>query len=147
LHAATEIQFPGAPEKIQFNETLRRLIDLLVTGLIEGTAEAAARVTDAAAVRTCPHRLARFTDAAAATSAALKAFLREKVYQSREVVAERERSTAMIADLFALYLKHPERMPEAYREQTAGQPLHRVVCDYMAGMTDGFVRRVWSALE
>src|SRR5439155_23065024 len=38
-----EMQFPGASERERFQESVRRLIDLLVTGLIEGTAQAAAQ--------------------------------------------------------------------------------------------------------
>src|SRR5256885_8284942 len=38
-----EMQFPGASERERFQESLRRVIDLLVTGLIEGTAQAAAQ--------------------------------------------------------------------------------------------------------
>ena len=47
----------------------------------------------------------------------------------------------MIADLFQFFLNHPDRLPDAYREESGGQPPHRAVCDYIAGMTDGFLRR------
>ena len=44
----------------------------------------------------------------------------------------------MIADLFDFFLEFPERLPEYYRQQTEADPAHRVVCDYIAGMTDRF---------
>jgi dGTPase len=49
----------------------------------------------------------------------------------------------MIGELFQLLLDEPERLPEAYREQSRGEPPHRVVCDYIAGMTDGFFLRTY----
>jgi dGTPase len=140
-----ENQFPGAPERIRFNEALRRLIDMLVTGLVEGAAEAAAEagVADVDGVRAHPVRLARLTEPAAETSAALKRFLRERVYFSPVLAGERDRSAALVAELFDHFVRHPERLPETYRERTAGEAPHRVVCDYIAGMTDGFFRRTY----
>jgi dGTPase len=44
----------------------------------------------------------------------------------------------MLANLFSFYLDHPDRMPEPYAGQAASEPVHRVVCDYIAGMTDRF---------
>jgi len=65
------------------------------------------------------------------------------VYFSPVLAEERDRSAAMIAELFGHFVRHPERLPESYREGTAGETLHRVVCDYIAGMTDGFFRRTY----
>lgn len=145
LHSETEMQFPGAPDKIRFNETLRRLIDSLVTGLIDGTRSAViqAAVENVDDVRRCPARLAALTGEASATSAALKRFLRENVYFSAPLTVERARSAGMISDLFGYFHSAPERLPDAYREQAESEPLHRVVCDYIAGMTDGYLRRTW----
>jgi dGTPase len=49
----------------------------------------------------------------------------------------------MLAELFEYFLEHPAGLPAAYREQAADQPPHRVVCDYIAGMTDGFFHRTY----
>jgi dGTPase len=45
--------------------------------------------------------------------------------------------------LFEFYMSHPDRLPENYAEASASAPLHRVVCDYIAGMTDGFFLRCY----
>jgi dGTPase len=149
LCAELECQFPGAPERVRFNEALRRLIDFLVTALVEGTREAVAadRIAGIEDVRRHPTRLVRLTAPAAETAAALRRFLHQHVYYSQPVVEDRRRSAAMVAELFRHFLDHPERLPESYREETAGEPLHRQVCDYIAGMTDGFLRRTWEQLS
>ncbi|HSB13110.1 MAG TPA: dNTP triphosphohydrolase [Bryobacteraceae bacterium] len=138
-------QFPGASERVHFLEALRRLIDLLVSGLIEGTFAAAseARLRDVEDVRRFPGRLACFTPEARATDTALKDFLRRNVYASEGILEERERSTAMLSGLFEFLLRHPDRLPSPYREQAGEGPVHRVVCDYIAGMTDGFLKRTF----
>jgi dGTPase len=133
-------QFAGAPLRIQFAEALRQLIDWLVTGLVDGTAAAAVDCASVSAVRNSPDRLAKLTPAAAQTNAALKTFLRTHVYYSEALVAERSRSVEAVAELFQFFLDHPDRLPDGYPASDA--PLHRAVCDYIAGMTDGYFRRV-----
>jgi dGTPase len=145
LHGEIEGQFPGASDRVWFNEILRGLIDWLVSGLINGTAQAAeaAVVAEPEQVRECPRRLASFTIETQETNRQLKQFLHHSVYFSDALVAERRRSAAMIAELFQFLLDHPSSMPEEYREFSAGDPPERAVCDYIAGMTDGFFNRTY----
>jgi dGTPase len=148
IYSETEMHFPGAPERVRFNEALRRLIDALVTGLIEGTRRAveSSGVASIEDVRRYPGRLVRIASPAAETNAALKQFLHRSVYFSGVLTEERQRSAAMIAALFQYFLDRPEALPESYRQDTSSQPLHRIVCDYIAGMTDGFSRRTYEQL-
>jgi len=146
LYETTEYQFPGVSERVRLKEVVRGLIDGLVSGLMEGTVEACAGLPDVDAVRLHPERIARFTPEAAKTSAQLKRFLRQSVYESPALVRARSDSVQRLAGLFEFLLEHPDRMPPAYREESAGQPLHRQVCDYIAGMTDGFFLRTASQL-
>ena len=76
----------------------------------------------------------------------MKQFLRQRVYESEPVEAARRESTAKIAGLFGLFLKDPSLMPANYLEDAQAQPLHRQVCDYIAGMTDGFFLKTCSQL-
>ncbi len=148
LHAAYgdfENQFPGAPERVLFQESVRALIDELVSGLVEGTAAQVeeAGVCDAAKVRCLAHRVSAFTPAARETTSRLKQFLRERVYFAEPLVSGRRRSAAMIAELFEHFLAHPADLPQNYVDEMRHQPLHRIVCDYIAGMTDGFFLRCY----
>ena len=149
LYEITEVQFPGLSERVRLKEVVRGLIDGLVTGLMEGTVEACdacAGLTSVEGVRLHPGRVARFTPDAARTSAQLKKFLRESVYESPALVQARSESVSQIAGLFELLLEHPDRMPAVYLAESSGQPLHRQVCDYIAGMTDGFFLRTAAQL-
>jgi dGTPase len=145
IYETVETQFPGATPRERFHEGLRQLVDTLSSGLIAGTLERAeaSRVASLEDVRNHSQRLAAFTDEAAGASRDLKSFLHQVVYNSPALGEDRHRSMAMIGELFRFFLDTPERMPEQYREQYAGEPAHRVVCDYIAGMTDGFFRRTY----
>jgi dGTPase len=148
IHEAVETQWAGATTRERFHEALRQLIDSLASGLIAGTvADAeAAGVTDVEGVRRHPGRLAAFTPEAAETSRSLKRFLHAKVYASDVLGSDRRQSVERIGELFAWFLANPGRLPESYREQNAGEPAHRVVCDYIAGMTDGFFLRTYEQM-
>ena len=146
LWEAERTRFPGCPEHVLMSEVVRALIDWLVSGLIEGTAAAGQGLSGVEQVRACPLRVARLTEETAIGAAELKRFLRAKVYSSDAVVHARAHSSGRIVALFEFLLEHPERMPANYREQSAGQPPHRQVCDYIAGMTDGFFLKTCDAL-
>ncbi|MBI1790451.1 MAG: deoxyguanosinetriphosphate triphosphohydrolase [Acidobacteria bacterium] len=145
---AVETQFPGASSREQFQEALRRLIDLLVSGLIEGTARAASEsgAGSVEEVRAHAARIATFTETAQETNRQLKQFLHSHVYSSPALVEERRRASAAIAGLFQIFVEHPEQMPENYRAETEHRPPHRVVCDYIAGMTDAYFQRTYAAV-
>ncbi len=135
---SVETQYPAAPERARFQEVLRHLINLLVSGLIEQTATVEAPTIED--VRRAPVRLAALTPETARLGAALKAFLSERVYNSASLTAERERSTIRVGELFEFYLDHPDLLPSGY----SAEP--RSVCDYIAGMTDGFFSRTATEL-
>jgi dGTPase len=148
IHEAVETQFPGATDRERFDESLRQLVDALVTGLIEGTVTAAERsgVADIEDVRAFPERLAAFTPEAAETSRALKGFLHRTVYDSPALNEGRQLSMDMIEELFQVFADDPGKMPEGYSQQAGFEPAHRVVCDYIAGMTDIFFRRTYEQM-
>ena len=146
LDDAASMQFPGAPERVRMHEVVRGLIDWLVSGLVEGTVAAAHGLADVDAVRAHPGRVVQFTPATAEGAAQLKRFLRAEVYESEQLTRERQRSVERIERLFELLLAQPDRMPAAYREESAAESLQRQVCDYIAGMTDGFFARTCDQL-
>jgi dGTPase len=134
---------PSGPRKLKFNEALKRVLDRLATDLIENTgrqikASGARSVDD---IRGQPERLAGFSPEVAAEDAALKRYLMSRVYSDPAIADERSRSVAQLDALFGFFLKHPERMPKYHADLARTEPPHRVVCDYIAGMTDHFLLR------
>lgn len=143
IYEAIETQFPGASERDRFQEILRLLTDWLVGGLVEGTVATAkvARVKDTDEVRHYPARIAAFRPEVAETSRLLKQFMHRYVFASAELADDRNRSRAAMAELFQFFLDHPDRLPEPYSERAQNHFAPRVICDYIAGMTDNFFHR------
>jgi dGTPase len=145
IYESLEAQFPGATARERFHEALRQLVDVLVSALIEGTVEQARRqgASQPDDVRAAPQRLAAFTPEGAETSHALKQFLHRTLYASVTLREDRSRSMRQIGELFQYFMEHPGSLPAPYREQAQDEPTHRMVCDYIAGMTDAFFRRTY----
>lgn len=140
-YADVDARYPGGHRKLKFNEALKSVLDKFATDLIEETREQAARSRAASVedVRQLPKRLACFSPEVTEQNAALKRFLRTRLYENPAILEDRDRSVAALDELFVLYLKHPGRMPSGYTEAARREPPHRVVCDYIAGMTDHYL--------
>jgi dGTPase len=92
-------------------------------------------------IRRQPRRLAGFSPAVGKLNGDLKRFLFARLYSQPSIVEDRDRSVAALDALFSFYLEHPERMPPQHAALARQHPPHRVVCDYIAGMTDHFLLR------
>lgn len=69
----------------------------------------------------------------------LRGFMFEKIYAGAVAEAEHKKAEKIVGDLFAYYLEHPEKMEGEFLQLIAeGEPVKRVVCDYVACMTDRF---------
>ena len=131
-----------------FNEALRRLLDRLVSGLVAGTRQSVERATVETAedVREYPERLATPTPEMARATSQLVQLLQGKVYRSEEINQARLETTHKVVSLFELFMSRPQTLPAAYCERAENEPLHRVVCEYIAGMTDNFLLRLHGGL-
>ncbi len=134
---------PSGPRKLKFNEALKRVLDRFATDLIENTRSQikGSGVKSVDDVRGAPNRLAGFSSEVAAEDTKLKSYLMARVYSTPAIAEDRARSVAQLDSLFGFFLDHPERMPKYYADLARTEPPHRVVCDYIAGMTDHFLLR------
>ncbi len=148
FYEQVERSHPQGIEKLKFNEAAKRMLNLLATDLIENTrsAVAASGVQSVEDVRHAPRRLAGFSVLLAAENAALKRFLIARLYSQPAIVVDRERSVGALEQLFNFYVEHPGAMPKAHAELAERGPKYRVICDYIAGMTDHYLLRLHAEL-
>jgi dGTPase len=134
---------PKGPTKLKFNAALKRVFDRLTTDLIENTrgqiAESGVRSVED--VRGQEKRLAGFSPAMTEQNAALKRFLAARIYSNEAIAEDRNRSVETLDALFQFFLDHPDRMPPLHARLAGNTSPARVVCDYVAGMTDNFLLR------
>jgi dGTPase len=136
-------QYPNAAEKMVFNEALKSIFDGFVGDLIKNTAQRvqAAGVHSLEDVRRHGERLAAFSPPVEEQRRQLKDFLYENLYYSPALAAEKEDAERITVELFAHWMEEPDDLPRTYRDKAAQdkEPLPRVICDYIAGMTDPFI--------
>ena len=136
-------EHPRAPERIWVGETLRRLIDFLVTDLIEFTwSEIRDRgVQSVEDVRRQNTQIVSLSRATTRLNQSLKRFLNKRLYANPALRQARLSARELIGKLFGYYLLNPQALPEHHRSRLRDSRLPRVVCDYIAGMTDGFAQQ------
>ncbi len=80
------------------------------------------------------------------SNAMLKKTLKHTLYRHPQVTRHMDRARDMIRRLFDAYSKRPEQMAPQYRLRAEMEPANRVVCDYIAGMTDRFAEEEYISL-
>jgi dGTPase len=140
-YAEASGRFPGTSPRLLFNEALKCMLDRMVTDLIQHTGEAArqAGVSSPQEVRSHPRRLAGFSESVEQQRRQAKDFLHARLYFSPDLMPEKEMAERIVTELFAFWTAHPEALPEQYQAKIGEESLPRVICDYIAGMTDNYI--------
>ena len=136
-----ESAYPGMDAEMRKFQIIRSLIDHQVRDLARGTFERMQKnsIQTIEDVRACRVRLVGFSEEMQTLRAPLKNLLWQEVYHHERVVRMAQRAKRVLADLFRLYVDQPAQLPKNTRGRIErGEDLHRVVCDYLAGMTDRY---------
>ena len=138
-------EYPSAPAKQAVYETLNRILNALVTDLIE---EIHRRVTGIDAttlddIRRAPTRLATLSPAMEADRSTAKLYLYENFYNSPGMEEEHERAAHVLQELFSALIADPGLLPADHQVQIPTEGLARTVADYIAGMTDSYIEQLW----
>jgi len=147
FHSEVVARYPDSPPRRQLYETIRRMVDYLVSDLIVQSDKniLASGVDSIGAVRAQAKPLISLSEDVLAQHQELKRFLRTKLYNHPKVRAVMDEASATLKSLFEAYMKDPSRLPPEHqalvaRAEAAGgkSGAARVVADYVAGMTDRF---------
>jgi dGTPase len=130
--------FPNLVGRRLVHETVRRMIDTVVTDLIRQSAKnirahAPACIDD---VRRAPPLIA-FSESVRREHLELKQFLRTNLYQHYRVARMSAKARRIVSDLFRAFLADPRLLPPEFQIRAAQDP-PRAIADYVAGMTDRY---------
>jgi dGTPase len=122
------------------HQVIRYLVNLEVTDVIQ-TADS--RLTEwsirsVEGVRSASKNLVGFSPRLQSRNRQLKDFLLERLYQHHRVMRMQTKARRLIQQLFETYLAEPRQLPLEVQLEMAQKKPERVVCDYIAGMTDRF---------
>jgi dGTPase len=127
-------------DRVLFAQTIRLLIDRLVTALIEHSASRLKQIDVGSVdqVRQIPEGIIDFESETATDRFALKRFLYENLYEHPQVAAASARGAEVIRDLVAIYRGDTDLLPHHVQARFDLDGEFRAIADYVAGMTDPF---------
>jgi len=140
LHAVRQA-YPELPERRMVHETVRRMINTLVSDLIQQSERNIGKqaITTLEEVRGAPPMIA-FSSDMNEQQRALKNFLRTNLYRHYRVMRMSAKAQRIITDLFRVFIDDNRLLPPQFQQQAESDSA-RAVADYIAGMTDRYAIR------
>ncbi|HEX5235403.1 MAG TPA: deoxyguanosinetriphosphate triphosphohydrolase [Silvibacterium sp.] len=134
-------KYPTTPERLVFNEGLKRMLNALVDDLIAETRRRVQQsdATTLDAVRRQASRLVAFSPAMEELRLEAKRYLYAHLYNAPELQRDHEEAELVIDTLFRAWVADPALLPPAHVSEVAAEGGPRVVADYIAGMTDQYI--------
>ena len=146
FHDAALRSYPNAAPRLAVYEALRRLLNMMVTDLMNETRTRVSAIgaTALADVRTAPTRLAALSPETESIRAAAKKFLYANLYNSPGMEDLHAHAEQVVQELFGYLMADPSLLPADHQTQIPAEGLARTVADYIAGMTDAFIEQLWA---
>ena len=149
---AISAKYPNMPYKIKKYQVIRYIIAELVSDLIKTTTVNLEKYRPMSTddVRNRSEKIADFSPDIKAKHQDLKNFLRRNMYEQSSVKRMEHKARIVLENLFNAFLKDPSLFPESvqrhFKEAKKEGREKRIVCDYIAGMTDGFALETYNDL-
>jgi len=128
------------------NETVRLIINLLINDLIRNSNENIInkKIINSDDVRNCDSLVIGFSDEIKMLNMELKKFLYSNLYKHPDVIKMTDQANLVIENLFSAYMNDIKLIPNDYIQYNLLKInsgfKERVICDYIAGMTDRFAQ-------
>jgi len=127
-------------KEIRKYQIVRSLINLEVTELIKHSENSLKKlnISSCADVRETKKRIISFSPGRRKQMEELRSFLLKNLYRHYRVVRMSNKARRFIKELFEVYLSNPDQLPPTSSQRLKNEDAHRVICDYVAGMTDRY---------
>ncbi len=141
-------KYPDLAGERLIYQTISHLIGFLILDLVETTRSRLneANVTTLNDVRNHPVSLVSFSQETARKNRQLKRFLYQRLYRHYKVERMRIKAERFLTSLFESYFDNPTLLPFSYQQRFEEHGKERVICDYLAGMTDRYAQDEYKKL-
>ncbi len=145
-------RYPDIEDRRLVYEIIRRMINRVVTDLIDNTRQKLDEIKPASIdeVRAHSSGIVAFSEQVHDEHVSLKGFLMKNLYKHEKVREMTDKAKIMVETLFQTYMNEPGQMPEEFSASAGGvdeMGKARVVADYVAGMTDRFAIAEFERLQ
>lgn len=135
-------EFDDFPPSLKRTTGVRRLINILVTDLVENSRQNIVRfeLVSVEKAREIRQKAINFSNEVDAMRKELKAFLFSNFYRHPNVMEVMEEARKKLRRIYSRYVHEPDLMPLEYRKLADIYGVARAAADYVAGMTDRFAK-------
>ncbi len=133
-------KYPALSAEKKKYQIIRTLINTQVTNSIEQSEKNIKKfkIKSAEGAKRLPTKLIVFSKNMQVKRKPLRQFLMENLYQHYRVIRMSDKAIRFIKKLFEVYLAKPQQLPPGFHRRLRNETSHRVICDYIAGMTDRY---------
>lgn len=140
VYETIEARYPDIDYERKKCQTISALIGIFIQDITYQTRQniQQLRINSLDDLRAVNRQVVSFSPALEGKNRELKRFLFQNLYRHYKVERMRVKADRYLTQLFESYLKHPTLLPHKYQKKMELVGKERVVCDYIAGMTDRF---------
>ena len=137
---AIKNRFPGIDGETERSQIVRHLINLQVSDVVKNTLEKLKTlgINDVSDLGKQKSKIVDFSEAMSEKRLPMRETLGTKLYQHYRVVRMTNKASRFLKKLFQVYCDNPAQLPPGSREKIEERGKHRLICDYIAGMTDRY---------
>lgn len=133
---------------IKRHEIIRELIGQSVTDVLQYSDALLTKYQfdSPLALQACDENVVKYSPEFGSKISELKKFLLERMYRSYRLMRMQQKAERFISEIWKAYMKEPRMLPNRTQQKLANAPKHRVITDYIAGMTDRYALDEWQKL-
>lgn len=130
------------------HEIIRELIGMSVNDILHNTAETirAFQLDSPDKIQNHHENVVDYSPEFGIKIRQLKKFLLENMYRHYRLMRMQTKAERFVTALFEAYVNEPRMLPKETQKHLENRELHRVVADYIAGMTDRYALQEWERL-
>ena len=135
-----EKNYPGVKSPQKKYYAISRLIGYFISDLVKETEKniSCLKIETPGDVRNARERLVAFSPDTTSKNQQLKNFLLENLYNHYRVKRMSNKARMVVSSLFQVYVENPMLLPKKYQKKLEEESQERIICDYIAGMTDRY---------
>lgn len=133
---------------IKRHEIIRELIGQSVTDVLKHTNHLLTQydIDSPDGLQACEVNVVGYSEAFGSKISVLKKFLLDRMYRSYRLMRMQQKAERFISEIWLAYMREPRMLPTETQAKLDDSPTHRVVTDYVAGMTDRYALDEWQKL-
>ncbi len=140
---------PDLARKYHHHSVIRQLVDRQVTDLVNQAVENIGNfdISSLEDVRQSGVKLIAFSKDLDSSLGELKNFLTQKMYRHPRMEENAAEARIIIETLFDRYKTDPQKLHGKYKLRLDKEPVEYIICDFIAGMTDRYAKKMYEELK